>query len=188
MANAIAPMLRCASHVAFIDPYFQADNARFRLPLEAFLQDLFEEPRCTTIIPTIELHTGIERFYKSRDPRSDEDEKSNAESIIRNCERYLPRIIPKELSVKVIIWKNKPGGDRLHNRYVYTNIGSVRFGVGLDCFDAEEITSDDEEPKGPTDEINCCSEETHKSLWKKYLGKTPSFQLVIPAIEIHGRK
>ena len=38
MAECVAPMLRCATRVLFVDPYFRADKPRFREPLAAFLQ------------------------------------------------------------------------------------------------------------------------------------------------------
>jgi len=187
MSNAIAPMLKCASHVAFIDPYFHAGRERFRKPLEEFMTALISvQHRCVSLTPAIELHTSIERYFKEAEQRDAEEEIRCAGYISDDCKKYLPRIIPKEFCLKVVIWKNKPNGDRLHNRYVYTDIGSVRFGVGLDCFDTVDVVPGDEQ--GPTDEINCCSEDTHKSLWNKYLSRTPSFQLVIPAIEIQGRK
>lgn len=187
MANAIAPMLKCASHIAFIDPYFHAGRERFRKPLEEFLQTIIsDQHRCTSSVPAIELHTGVERFFKEGELRSEEEEIRCSGYIVDDCKNYLPRIIPKGLSLNIVIWKNKSGGDKLHNRYVYTDIGSVRFGVGLDCCDTVDVQPGDEQ--GPTDEVNCCSVETQKSLWKKYLSKTPSFQLVIPTVEIHGRK
>jgi hypothetical protein len=36
------------------------------------------------------------------------------------------------VSVEFVRWRQKAGGDKLHNRYVLTDIGGVSLGVGLD--------------------------------------------------------
>ena len=47
-AECVAPMVRCATRVLFVDPYFRADKRRFRGPLAAFLRRV--NPQATTEI------------------------------------------------------------------------------------------------------------------------------------------
>ena len=48
MSECVAPMLRCATRVLFVDPYFRANKRRFRKPLAAFLRQV--SPQATTEI------------------------------------------------------------------------------------------------------------------------------------------
>ena len=79
----------------------------------------------------------------------------------------MPRIIPQGLKVIFRQWQEKPGGEKLHNRYILTDIGGVDFGTGLDEGDA-----------GQTDDIKLLGKERFKIRWQQYAGDNPAFEPV----------
>ena len=124
MATRLEPMLRCATKIFFIDPYFSASKPRFRNPLREFLRIICDGSRTVTL----EYHASASY--------------ANAPSwdhFQRKCQNHLPRLIPRGFKLTVRRWENRSGGERLHNRYILTDIGGVTFSHGLD----EHSGSDD---------------------------------------------
>lgn len=148
MAECVAPMLRCATRVLFVDPYFRANKRRFREPLAAFLRQA--SPQATT-----EIHASA----------SYEDAPSG-EHFRNESERDLQRhsVIPDGRELKVYRWRNREGGEKMHNRYVLTDIGGVQFGTGLDEGEA-----------GTTDIVSLLSAEPYEKLYQDYAGPGFSF-------------
>ena len=141
MAKCVAPMLRCATEILLIDPYFRANEERFRKPLAAFLQGV--DTRASNV--TAELHTA------------DRDKAPSWEEFRKECKDKLPSIIPEGLTLTVYRWKERDGGEKLHNRYILTNIGGVSFGTGLDEGDL-----------GMTDDVSRLSADTYNQRWNDY--------------------
>jgi Regulator of RNA terminal phosphate cyclase/Sigma-54 interaction domain/CRISPR-associated protein (Cas_Csm6) len=73
-------------------------------------------------------------------------------------------------------WRQREGGEKLHNRYILTDIGGVSFAVGLDDGD-----------DGETDEVTLLEEKTYKFRWMQYRGPEQAFYLVDELI-IEGRR
>src|ERR687892_2444801 len=82
------------------------------------------------------------------------------------CERYLPTLVPAGLILIVRRWTNRAGGERLHNRYVLTDIGGVQFGVGLD-----------EGDPGTTDDVTRLDTDAYRRRMEDYTGAAPAFDL-----------
>jgi hypothetical protein len=171
----IAPILRCCEFSIFVDPYFDT-SLRFLEPFQLRLQVLMNE-RYGSAAPKVELHTSIERHFKPSDPRNPSLEATEATRMMNSFQSRLPRVIPRGLSVKVVIWKERQRGQKLHNRYLLTDIGSVSFGTGLDCND-EAFHRD--QPQGQSDDIFCLSEESHLKRWDEYFF-APAFDKVTEA-------
>lgn len=148
MAECVAPMLRCATRVLFIDPYFRANERRFRDPLAAFLRQV--SPQATT-----EIHASAS--YK---------DAPNEEYFRDESERALQRhaVIPGGRELKMHRWRNREGGEKMHNRYVLTDIGGVQFGTGLD-----------EGEEGTTDVVSRLGAEPYEKLYQDYAGPGFSF-------------
>ena len=150
MAACVAPLLRVCKEVLFIDPHFGPENPRHRRPLEEFLAVILKGR--DGVPPTrIEIHTSDEAkalFFKDE------------------CEQRLPDIIPEGMSVRLVRWRQREGGEKLHNRFILTDRGGVRFGVGLD--DGED---------GETDEVELLGEATYQFRWAQYTSD-PAFDFV----------
>lgn len=152
MASRVAPMLRCATKILFVDPNFRANRERFRKPLAAFLQRVDTQ----TSGITIELHT------------EDRDDTPSWEEFRRECKDKLPSIIPKGLTLAVSRWKEREGGEKLHNRYILTDIGGVSFLIGLDEGDPGN---------NETDDVARLSANTYAKRWQNYAGPNGAFDL-----------
>jgi hypothetical protein len=113
MAAAVQPMLVCCRWVKFVDPYFVQCKTGHKKSLLAYLEMLAAE-RAVGQPETIELHTG------------------GAGATTEYLKEFYEKIIPAGLQVTLYRWQEKPGGQRLHNRYILTDLGGVSFHHGLD--------------------------------------------------------
>jgi hypothetical protein len=151
MGACVALLLRVSKEIVFIDPYFRPQEIRHRRPLEAFLSAVLEKR--DGMLPTcVEIHTGDSLGY---------------DYFKTECEQRLPSIVPEGIQVHIVRWREKDGGEKLHNRYILTDIGGVSFGVGLD--DGAE---------GETDEVTLLDDKTYRFRWAQFVGSEPAFELV----------
>ncbi len=163
MARRVAPLLCFSKTILFVDPHFRPNEIRWRRPLQAFLSEATSTRRPGDILK-VEVHVN------------DELEARYFEAQCRNC---LPEIIPNGLRVRIVQWREKQQGEKLHNRFILTDIGGVSFGVGLDDADGDDAQTDD---------IQLLNEETYKMRFAQYAGLTPAFELVSEmTIERRGR-
>ena len=144
IADAVGSMLRIAMDVTFVDPYFAPHHQRFRNVLEACLKACFREraggpPRIRIL--SSDKNGAAQAFFGS------------------GCRRHLPRVIPPNQEVTIRRLKERPGGDRLHNRYILTDLGGVSFGVGLDEAEAAN---------GATDDLHLLDRDQYEARWRQY--------------------
>ena len=148
MAEAVAPLLRCSSTVIFVDPYFGPERPRYRRPFKAFLERMNEqrpgkEPKRVEV-HTAAAKTGTEEFFRGE------------------CETRLRRCVPEGIRVRVRRLNEKLGGEKLHNRYILTDLGGVTFGSGLG--DGAE---------GETDDLTLMDRGLYELRWSQYGGDPP---------------
>ena len=164
MATHLEPMLRCATRILFIDPHFRPGEPRFQNPLQKFLNIICDGSREVTL----EYHT------------MHNDQKPTWDLFLSECKQYLPRLIPRGFTLTVRRWEERGEEEKLHNRYILTDIGGVQIGTGLDEGDPD--TTD-------TDDILRLSFE----LWQQRLedygyDSEPAFDLEGKPIVIRGRR
>ena len=143
MANAIGNMLRLSTHIVFVDPYFGSNRSKWK-PFIRFIEQALKpnRPKEELSIEVVynfdasSAHPAQVLFDKLRDERSD---------ILERC----------AVSFKGV--RARTEGEKLHNRYVLSNIGGVSFGVGLD--------EGDENQK---DDVLLLNEDTFPKRWKQY--------------------
>ena len=163
MAEAVASLLRCSSIVIFIDPHFRPEKSRYRRPFEAFLERMIRR-RPGGMPKRIELHTAADR--------------TGTEEFREECERRLPRCVPEKMRVRVRRLRQKQGGEKLHNRYILSDLGGVSFGYGLD-----------EGNKGETDDITLMDRDQYKLRWSQYSGEPPAaFEQEGTPVEVVGTR
>jgi hypothetical protein len=159
MAACVAPLLRVCKEVLFIDPHFGPENLRHRRPLEEFLAVILKGR--DGVPPTrIEIHTS---------------DKAETLFFKNECEQRLPDTIPEGMRIRLVRWHQRDVGEKLHNRFILTDMGGVRFGVGLD--DGAE---------GETDEVELLGDATYKFLWAQYTSD-PAFDFVDELV-VEGRR
>ena len=154
MAQILSPLLHKSQDIIFIDPYFRAIKKDFRDMLQVFLQEAVRYPAFSKK-QRVEVHVS-----------ADYDKASSAVEFCSQCQRELPQMIPKELLVKFKRWKQRQGGEKIHNRYILTNLGGVSFGIGLNAG-----------KDGETDDLNLLSHDQYWKRWQQYAGDNPEFDL-----------
>ena len=78
----------------------------------------------------------------------------------RQCVDHLPKRLVRNIKLNVYRWIEVGGRDQFHNRFVFTELGAVKFGTGLD-----------KGREGTSDQLNLLSQDVLKNdLWKKILG------------------
>ncbi len=162
MAQRVAPLLCFSKRILFIDPHFRPQEIRWRRSLQAFLEVATNTRRPGEVLKA-EIHVNNEieiNYFKAQ------------------CQKCLPEVIPIGLRVRIVQWQEKPLGEKLHNRFILTDIGGVSFGVGLDDSDGED---------GQTDDIQLLNEESYNSRFAQYAGSSPAFDLVAEFI-VDGRR
>lgn len=117
MTQCCAPLLRAGSHIKLIDPHLDANNARHRRPLVAFL-------KCAKAGARVDVFCG---------------DGKRAEHLGRGIARALEDARPEGVEVRLYL---RPQAT-LHNRYVLTQGGGMFFSTGLDDHDDGENRTDE---------------------------------------------
>lgn len=164
MAKVVTSMLKCSSIVIFIDPHFGPGLPRYRRPFEAFLERMVSQ-RPGEMPKRVEVHTGAEY--------------TGTEEFFRGeCEERLRQCIPEKMRVIVRRLRQKQDGEKLHNRYILTNLGGVAFGTGLD-----------EGNEGETDDITLMDRDQYQLRWSQYGGNPPAgFDQEETPVEVVGTR
>lgn len=172
LAAAVAPVLRTCQHIVFIDPYFDPQKPRFMEPMAAFFKEIWARGYCDEN-PQVEIHTSIDRFFRDyergaiRAPVRDENVCFN---LVDDMKELLPKIIPTGKELHVTIWKQQERGQKLHNRYILTELCGVAFGTGLDQSD-DQITAE-------TDDLHFMTAAKYNRRWQEYMGNPAAFDLL----------
>jgi hypothetical protein len=182
ISEALSPLIRLCQHLLLIDPYFDPNKNRFRQTLKAILSKC-DGNVCGIEHLNIELHTSIDRFFKDwerSEHRDSVSENSVYENFVRDCENRIPDLFPQWIQLKIVVWKQRYNGEKLHNRYLLTDMYGVMFGTGSDAAsDPDSIESDD---------IVLLEEGQYLNRYSQYAGTTPAFDLVGKPFQITGRK
>lgn len=164
MAQLIAILLSNCSEVHFIDPHFGPDNARWRRPLEAFLDVIASNRACRPCMEKIMFHT------------SGEEGKVDFATFKKACKDQLPRKVPAGLRLVMQRWKQRGRGEKLHERYVLTDIGGIKVGPGLD-----------DGKQGENFEAMLLERNLYLKQWNDYVAN-PAFDRAEEPFEIVGTK
>ena len=122
LAAVLSAMLINCRQLHLVDPHFGPENARHRKLLEALMDVLSGHAVAPEVIRVHSSAKSVLRFFE--------------EEAAKMAER-----LPKGYSVEFARLKQREGGEKLHNRYVLTDLGGVSLGAGLDVGGAGE--SDD---------------------------------------------
>jgi hypothetical protein len=141
LAGIVKPMLELASVVIFIDPHMDPSAGRYRRPIVEFLKIIAGR---TTGVPLQRLE-----FHVS--------DKWEPTEFKRRLDSDLKPLKSTTLPLSVIRWKE----EKMHNRYILTNVGLLQFGNGLD-----------EGHKPDRDKVTRLSEADQQSLLREYSGGT----------------
>lgn len=130
----------------------------------------------------VELHTGIDRFFREHERgqnRDPDEERRACANLALEMQRRLPRITPAEKEVNITIWKQREHGQKLHNRYILSEACGIAFGTGLD--------QNEDQAAAETDDLHMMDAAKLTARWQEYMGNPPAFDSVTPPFVIVGR-
>ena len=151
VADAVAPLLRMSREIFFIDPHFGPERARYRHAVQKFLERALNSERRTPVT-RIEIHTNA---------------TSDINFFSSECRRRLCPIIPNGVRIRLVRWTERPNGEKLHNRFILTDIGGISFRTGLDAG-----------AEGQTDEISLLTPDVYRVRFEQYIGSDPAYNFV----------
>lgn len=151
LAIAVAPLLRIASELIFVDPHFDPYKPRSRSALREYLRYIYTD-RVGIQISRIEFHTQ----FNDRVGRFGEE-----------CNQRFCHLIPAGLRLKIVRWRERQDGDGLHNRYILSDRGGISLAWGLDEGTASQ-----------TDDLILLDDAIYQKRWAQYCSATPAFDLV----------
>lgn len=155
ISKVVSPLVMNAKQLVLVDPHFDADpdtgKERFRNVLKNIVQHI--DPKYA-----VTLHVRHNRSVNYRD----------------DCHKHLPGILPKGLVLSIMRWRERPGGEKLHARYIMNQLGGMAFEVGLD-----------EGHDGQTTDVSLLDDEHYCLRWEHYQGAHPAFDLV-DSIQVKG--
>ncbi len=157
LSAAISAMLLNCSELRLVDPHFKPET-RFTRVLEAILRVIAKRPDAGSL--PIEVHCKencpLDHFKTSAIDKA--------------------RYMPAGIHVQFFRWAQKADGEKLHNRYILTNLGGVRFGDSLD----------DGNPAS-TDDLNIMDANQFNLRWEQYRDGSTTFTLIDRPPELVGQ-
>jgi hypothetical protein len=170
LAKALAPLLRCAAKVRFVDPYFDPDDPSFFEPMAEYL--LVAQRRRNVADLQIQLHFTIHPDEVRRESELHHRQLTEGE-VARNklaaCERRLGPLLRAGVGIRAFAWRQGSGGFEMHNRYVLSEVGGVAVQTGLD----QHIRG-----KRQTDDLTILSKEQHETRWAEFCPEGNVYRLV----------
>lgn len=116
LAKAVAPLLKSARDLVFVDRFFDVSRERYKKTLKA----------CLGVV-----HSSGARGTRCEIHFVDHDTRPAIEVVERDAPRWLKGVIPEGMSVALYAWKEKLGGEDFHARYLLTEVGGVSVDAGF---------------------------------------------------------
>lgn len=154
---ALHAMLSNCRVLHFIDPHFGPENARHRRVLFALLDVVARNG-----LESVPVHICC-------------SDKAPLRFFEQEAAALADRL-PNGISVGFTRLRERAGGEKLHNRYVLTDLGGVSLGVGLD-----------DGKKGESDDILLLPAENFERRWNQYVGQS-GFDVVDRPSTVVGRR
>ena len=123
-------LLQASDELILVDPNFDAIEARFRDPFG----ELVRVRPAGKSWKRCELHVAHPLDKGQLD-------KNVLANRIAHMKQFLPGLIPAGTVAKVYFWARRPGGKRLHPRFILTDIGGIQPDYGLDEGDSLNDTT-----------------------------------------------
>jgi hypothetical protein len=111
LADCARLLLAAADELILVDPNFNPSEPRFTQPLAAFV--------ARRQWRRLELHVACPASF-------------NAGPQNGNFNHYVAPLIPSGSKLTIFFWNRKPAGEKLHARFLLTELGGIQFDYGLD--------------------------------------------------------
>lgn len=151
MAAAAEKLLKASSQIVFVDPHYSC-AARHGRPLAAFLKHAFTGAS----VKRLEYHLGS---------------GGTAEWFGSKLQQLVQHLgFPDGVALVFYRWRERSEGEKLHARYILTELGGIRYDGGLD---------ESNDPDGPqTTDVAALDPETYRKRWNEFHPDAGVFELV----------
>jgi hypothetical protein len=183
-AEALAPMLRNSREVIVWDRNFNPEKPRWQRMIRHLCAATQSTARLRSV--TFELHCGVAKRNKSSDDEVSPGQFLDGPRGRSGC-KGLHGEIPKDMKVSFCRWKQKPGGEWLHDRYVLTDIGGIITGSTDDSEDAISSLGPDGETAA-THNVNLMTADQWRLRRRQILGPGRAFERADGPFEVTGTR
>jgi hypothetical protein len=125
-ADALMPMIGCASELRFIDPFFLRRNDKGEFVVSPkhgkVVQEIARRLNAINRVPR------VVEFHLLELGGDQEDQNKQLSAFAGSMEAHLP----KTWKAKAFLWREIPGSRKFHARYVLTDAGGAGSEYGLD--------------------------------------------------------
>lgn len=142
LANALVPVLRCATDLRFVDPFFDAGVVDFFEPMRLFIEAA--QVRRNPKELRLSIHVALTRPQLERAQNADASVKTLedlAAKRFQTCRDKLKPLLREGVNLRFFGWAEAT--EQLHNRYLLSNVGGVMLGAGLDANGRIRTATDD---------------------------------------------
>lgn len=131
LASMLAPLLRGATKILVIDPYFDPRDAAYQQVLAALLTCAMELRAPGRAVPEVQLLVGVDERRPNGGALPVETQLENeARNRCAWAVQHLSPCIPTGMQLTFRCVANFPDGDRLHNRFVLTDFAGALLPYG----------------------------------------------------------
>lgn len=154
LAMAMAPLLRSATQIRFVDPYFDSDLPEYFEPMKEYLSAA--QQRRTLGELQIQIHFSVRNEQFQGKPVRDVD---IARQRLDACVRNLTPLLRANVKLNAFAWGEATSGLRMHNRYLLSEVGGIAIGTGLD---------QSQHGSRQTDDLTIMSKEQLEARWAEF--------------------
>ncbi|MEX2347741.1 MAG: hypothetical protein WD511_00860 [Balneolaceae bacterium] len=152
----IKPWLLHCKKILIIDPFFDPNRKSFSEPLKKLIDDVL-------------IYGGRDSYPFLEIVRKHDAMAPSIEHLKSGFEEYIIDDLPEGFEIYFTVLEEIQAGEKLHNRYILSEIGGVKIEPGFD-------TQDD--PNGAqTYDINLLSEVQYLKRWEQYYLSNNTFEL-----------
>ena len=126
LTNACLPLLRSASEVDIVDPFFDLQDRKYTDLLSLLLPSVYDSGNKNI---SIRIH-----FRAPKD-------SPKKQFVLQNARKLVHGWIPENFELHLYEWQEKPGGEDFHDRFVLCDCGGLMIGAGLSVTGAQENTT-----------------------------------------------
>lgn len=131
LAAMLAPLLRGATKIVVVDPYFDPRDAAYRGVLAALLKSATALRGPGRTMPEVELIVGVGEGQPNGGALPVDTQLENAaKNQCAWAAQHLAPSIPRDMRLTFRCVANFPDGDRLHNRFVLTDFAGASLPYG----------------------------------------------------------
>ncbi len=137
LASTLAPLLRGATKIVVVDPYFDPRDSAYRDVLAELLARASELRGPGRKMPAVELIAGVGEGRPNGGVIPVEAQMENAaKNLCAWAAQHLAACVPTHMQLTFRCAANFPDGDKLHNRFVLTDFAGASLPYGTQALGA----------------------------------------------------